>query len=125
MSKKHERGSAAVEFAIILPVLLSLALGIVEFGYVFNQQISLTQAAREGARAYSLNYANTSFVLNNSVQAAAPALGPVTSTATSTCSKVGDIAIVTVSRSYSSLTGWFNFLNTTTLQGKGAMRCGG
>lgn len=124
--KENQQGSAAIEFAIILPLLLTLLLGIIEFGYLFNQQISLTQAAREGAREYALHHGETGFSLNATVQNAAPALGPVTATALpATSCPAGTTAIITVSRSYSSLTGWFDFLSTTNLQGKGAMRCGG
>ncbi len=44
-------GAAAVEFAIILPCLLLIVFGVIEFGLlVYNQQI-LTNACREGARA--------------------------------------------------------------------------
>lgn len=45
------KGAAAVEFAIILPILISLVLGICEFGFLlYNQQV-ITNASREGARA--------------------------------------------------------------------------
>lgn len=43
-------GAAMVEFALILPVLLVLVLGIINFGYLFGQKLSLNQAVREGAR---------------------------------------------------------------------------
>jgi Flp pilus assembly protein TadG len=47
----RERGSAAVEFAIISVVLISVLFGIIEFGILlFNKHI-LTNASREGARA--------------------------------------------------------------------------
>lgn len=126
MVKHDQRGASAVEFAIILPILLTLLLGIVEFGYLFNQQISLTQAAREGAREYALHHDKIGFNLGTAVQNAAPSLGTITATAmpASSCPS-GTTAIITVTRSYSSLTGWFDFLSSTTLTGKGAMRCGG
>jgi hypothetical protein len=48
---KGENGVAALEFAIVLPFLILLAVGICEFGFIlYNQQV-LTNAAREGARA--------------------------------------------------------------------------
>lgn len=51
MITKNHNGAAAVEFAIILPLLILVLFGIIEFGLLlFNQQI-ITNAAREGARA--------------------------------------------------------------------------
>jgi Flp pilus assembly protein TadG len=50
----RESGAAAVELALVLPMLLMLIFGIVDFGRAYNAKISLTQAAREGARAWSL-----------------------------------------------------------------------
>jgi hypothetical protein len=47
---KKEKGASAVEFAIILPVLVILIFGIVEFAIAFNNYITITHAAREGAR---------------------------------------------------------------------------
>jgi hypothetical protein len=50
-SFKNQNGAAAVEFAILLPVLVLLLFGIIEFGLLlYNQQV-LTNASREGARA--------------------------------------------------------------------------
>lgn len=46
-----EGGAAAVEFAIIVPVLLLIVAGIVDFGRAFFTEIQLANAAREGARA--------------------------------------------------------------------------
>lgn len=45
-----QRGSAAVEFAIILPVLAVLLFSIVEFGLIFYNKAVITNASREGAR---------------------------------------------------------------------------
>jgi Flp pilus assembly protein TadG len=49
-----DEGAAAVEFALLLPILLLLVFGIIDFGRLLNEQITLTEAAREGARAESL-----------------------------------------------------------------------
>lgn len=47
---RSKRGASAVEFAIILPLLIVLVFGIIEFGaFLFNQQV-ITNASREGAR---------------------------------------------------------------------------
>ena len=51
MILKKENGAAAVEFAILLPLLVGLVFGIIEFGLLlYNQQV-ITNASREGARA--------------------------------------------------------------------------
>lgn len=50
----RERGAAAVEFALILPLLVMLVFGIVEFSILFNRQQGLHAAAREGARVAAL-----------------------------------------------------------------------
>jgi Flp pilus assembly protein TadG len=52
--RRCERGSAAVEFALVLPVLLLLIFGIIDFGRMLAAKITLTEAAREGARATAL-----------------------------------------------------------------------
>lgn len=45
-----DRGAVAVEFALILPVLLLIVVGTIEFGRVFSQVQVYNGAAREGAR---------------------------------------------------------------------------
>jgi hypothetical protein len=47
------RGQSVVEFAMVLPFLMLLILGAVEFGFVFNANLSLEYASREGARVGS------------------------------------------------------------------------
>jgi len=49
------RGGAVVEMAVVSPLLLMILLGIVEFGYVFMMQQSITNAVREGARVATLS----------------------------------------------------------------------
>jgi Flp pilus assembly protein TadG len=43
-------GQALVEFAIVLPLLLTLVLGIIQFGFLFGTHLGLANATREGAR---------------------------------------------------------------------------
>lgn len=45
-----DRGSAVVEFALVVPLLLVLVLGIAEVAVVARTEIQLTHASREGAR---------------------------------------------------------------------------
>lgn len=50
VSDPRGMGQAIVEFAIILPLLLLLMIGIVNLGFMINAQLILTNAAWEGAR---------------------------------------------------------------------------
>ena len=45
-----------VEFALVLPLLLALLCGIVDFGWLYYNQITLNNAAREGARYAVIHY---------------------------------------------------------------------
>ncbi|MCW2787440.1 MAG: pilus assembly protein [Marmoricola sp.] len=52
---RDERGAAAVEFALIVPILVMLVFGIVDFGWAINRDTMVNNAAREGAREGSLD----------------------------------------------------------------------
>ena len=47
---RSEEGAALVEFALLLPIVMALLLGIVTGGFAYFQKISLVDAVREGAR---------------------------------------------------------------------------
>ena len=49
-----ERGAAAVEFALVVPILLLLVFGIVDFGWMLNRDTMVNNASRDGVRAASL-----------------------------------------------------------------------
>lgn len=51
----REEGQGVVEFAFVLPLLLALVLGIVQFGIAFNNKVTLTDATRVGARKASVS----------------------------------------------------------------------
>lgn len=130
--KTSERGAAAVEFAILLPVLLLILIGIMEFGRAFNVQITASNAAREGARYAAVHYADTSgFTVGNAVAAArlaAPTLPAattinVTYSAGSSCGP-GKTVKVTVLPPRAWLTGFLP-LAAPQITGVGVMQCGG
>ena len=52
---RREDGQAYVEFALVLPILLLVVLGIVQFGTAFKDYIALTDAVRVGARQASVS----------------------------------------------------------------------
>lgn len=82
--RRDDEGAAAVEFALVLPILLLIIFAIIDFGRMFNAQLVVNDAARETARAAA--------VLNDTDQAeargraAASGIGTVTATVTTPCS---------------------------------------
>ena len=58
-NRGEEKGSALIEAALILPVLLLLFMGIVEFGRMLMIQQVITNAAREGARVGATQLSNS------------------------------------------------------------------
>ena len=69
-SKKNKRedGQAMVEFALILPIFLLILCGIIDFGWLFYNQLSLNNACREGARYAVVNTAedaSTQAIINH------------------------------------------------------------
>jgi len=51
MRLQNSNGATALEFALVLPILLLLVLGIIEFSFLLFNKAVITNAAREGARA--------------------------------------------------------------------------
>lgn len=51
---RRQAGQSLVELALLTPILLWLALGLVDFGRAFSTHVGLTNAAREGARYATL-----------------------------------------------------------------------
>jgi Flp pilus assembly protein TadG len=51
---RRQRGAAAVEFALVLPILLVILLGIIDFGLYFYNDLQLTHVARDAARYLSV-----------------------------------------------------------------------
>jgi Flp pilus assembly protein TadG len=122
---KSDRGAAAVEFALVLPILLAMLVGIMEFGHYYNAQLTLTNAAREGARSMAIT--KVVDTAKSHAQAAAgsltpaPTIGNIT-VSPSTCS-AGATVTTTVKYYVPAFTGLYG--PGLTLTGKAAMRCGG
>jgi len=82
--RRDDRGAAAVEFALVLPVLVLLLFGIIEFGLVFDAQLTITHAAREGARVASVggNVASAVAAQTSGLTGVTYTLTPVTNSPT-------------------------------------------
>src|SRR3954462_13164820 len=70
---RDERGAAMVEFAMILPLLVLLTFGIIEFGVAFNASSSVSQSSRAGGRTAAI-FSTDPQLEFNAAQAAATAL---------------------------------------------------
>jgi Flp pilus assembly protein TadG len=54
-SMKNEQGQTMTEFALVLPILIVLLFGIIQFGIAFRNSITLADAVRTGARTAAVN----------------------------------------------------------------------
>ncbi|WP_141012904.1 TadE/TadG family type IV pilus assembly protein [Nocardioides sambongensis] len=80
------RGAAAVEFALVLPVLLVLVFGIINFGDMLSVRQGVSQAAAEGARAAAVTPGSTETKRAAAKAAVADALGAHGETCSAECS---------------------------------------
>ncbi len=96
-----DRGTATVEFAIVVPLLLMLVFGIIDFGRMAGQHVQLSAAARAAAQALALND-NPTTAANNVFPG-----GGVTVTVVARCGNppaIGSMAQVTVSVQFKFVT---------------------
>ncbi len=68
---KHEKGQSMVEFALILPFLLLILCGIIDYGWLFYNQLNVNNACREAARFAVVNSGASDLTdsVNNKVKA--------------------------------------------------------
>lgn len=128
MNERSQRGAAAVEFAVVLPLLLVLLFGIVEFSILLFDKALLTNASREGARAgivfatprvpdATIQAVVNTYCASNLISFGNDTLPPATVARTG--SNSGDILTVTVNYNFRFLV----FSNLITLFG-GSYRSG-
>lgn len=117
-----ERGAAMVELALVLPMLLLLVFGIVEFGRAYNAKIELTGAVREGARAVALRQTADP---SATVAAAAPGLSPAPTVTVLAGCPSGSTGNASVRATYPVVYAIPFFASGTwTVSATGVMRCG-
>jgi Flp pilus assembly protein TadG len=125
MTSTRERGAAAVEFALILPVLLLMVFGMLEFSRAYNTQISLSGAAREGARVMAIH--DDADMAVDAAIAAAPSVNPVVTsgdiTITPASCSSGEQVEFSIDYDLPLMTGFFGV--TLPISGVGVMQCGG
>lgn len=124
-----DRGATAVEFGLIVPLLIVLVIGIAEFGHAFQVQGTLSAAAREGARAMALQNdpALARAAVLDATSSLDPAVAPhqivVTPVSCPVTGGGGTNVRVTITYPKPYLTGFFG--SGVDLTGTGVMRCNG
>jgi hypothetical protein len=85
-----ERGATALEFALLLPLLLLMLFGTIDFGYLVNRNTTINNAAREGAREAIFN--PDPAAIEARVRTVTPTLDQSQLTVTVTCRDASGVA---------------------------------
>ena len=123
----RDRGAVAVEFALIVPLLLLLVVGIAEAGRLYHVQTVLSGAARDGVRVMALQdspaaarAAAKASATGLALTDAQVAVSPTTCTATRTPAGTATVTVTYRVKLITDLLG-----PDVTLTGRGTMRCHG
>ncbi|TWP33720.1 TadE/TadG family type IV pilus assembly protein [Leekyejoonella antrihumi] len=130
---QRERGAAALEFALVLPVFLILIFGLVDFGRMLNDQIQVTNAAREAVRMEALALPGSAQARVNASTPLGAAATIASSTPCSSSSQPTDSASATVTYNFSFITPVGSIMGlvlpashgVVQLSSTASMRCGG
>ena len=120
-----------MELALLLPILLTVVFGIVQFGFYYNATIELSAAAREGARSMAINKvtadatAAAKAAAANSCQVTADLCAVSFVPATADSCPAGQNVTVSVTRKNFSFNIPFVPVVKVAVSGKAVMRCGG
>lgn len=98
-----------VEFALVLPFLLLLLLGIIEFGYFLGEYNDVRHGAREGARLAAVNAGDNTFLHTRTCDAMDLTTNVTVQFTDGAAGKIGDTGSVTVAAAPTSLSG-LNFI---------------
>ena len=104
---KQRKGQSLVETALVIPILLLILTGIIDFGMLFNNYLVVSNASREGARSAAIGStdAQINTVVNNVASTLDPAKLTVNITPDQTAGRsTGSSVVVTVQYKYSMIT---------------------
>ena len=122
--RPRSRGQALVEFAVVLPVFLLILAGVIDFGLGLYSQMTVINAAREGARYAVVNTPLNTSNVTNRVEAMTGGLDQSQLTVNVSCQAAcasGDTVVVRVDYDYHML--WpLAFGNTIDLSSTVQMR---
>lgn len=137
---RRRRGSTLVEFALVVPFLLALMIGIVEFAILSRNQLMISNAVREGARSASLGrnvntvktrikngttmlaLTDAQIALDYSTNDGASYGTPVSDSGTVNNAPAGSLVRATVAYPHRPLTGFFPYLKNRTIRVSVSMR---
>ena len=130
------RGTSIIEFALVVPIVLALLIGILESAWMSKNYLAVANSAREGARSAALGK-STSVIRTRVQNTATPVTVPTanialaystdngatyvamgdtgTGTTAQNSAPAGSMARVTVSITHQSLTRFFPFLNNRNI----------
>lgn len=124
---RRDDGAAALEFAIILPILVMLVMGIAEFSRAYNAKEALQYAVREGARELAIRNVPADAVAVTKDRAIGLDQSKLTVPTPASCpSSVTPTSTATVTATYAlnfNIPMWQS--GTWTLSATGVMRCNG
>lgn len=137
-------GQTIVEFALIVPVLLAMVLGIIEFGWLIKNTLTIANSTRDGARAAALGQpvasiknrienesapvsvadSNITLVCYNQDGSGLATLGDTTDSGGNAINSAtsGQLIKVTVTVAHTQLTGFFPFLRGRAITSTVVMR---
>jgi Flp pilus assembly protein TadG len=102
--QKRQTGQAVVELALMLPLLILILVGIFDLGRIYQAQVTLTNAAREGARYGSIYPIASAVQTRTAQEASAGGISPVTVTPAGLGASGGNPITVTVQYNFPMLT---------------------
>lgn len=138
MKLRSDKGAAVVEFAVILPLLLLIVFGIIEFGVLIYNKAMITNASREGARTgivYRVDRSGLNTEISNTIDnylsdylitfGSSGSHTTTTDPADASTISTGDLLEVSVTYQYdflvvpafiTNLAGGINLVGTTTMR---------
>ncbi len=114
---KDERGAALIEFALVMPLLVILLMGIIDYGWAFAQNIDVRHGAREAGRLAMVDQSEAVILSRTCAAMDLVSSAPnVLIDLNTGGGSVGDAATIDVTADFSSLTGLLDWALPTTLQ---------
>lgn len=115
LRREKEKGAALVEMAFLMPLLVMILFGIIEFGWTFSQFQDVRHGAREAARLAAVDTAADGTMATKVCGLMEVSTGQTITFDLSGGTEIGDIASVTVSAPLTELTNLFGAMLPNTL----------